>query len=255
MLDHLDRLPGPQRAALGTAFGLEAGPPPDRFLVGLAVLSLLSEVAAERPLVVVVDDTQWLDRASAQALAFAARRLHAESVLMVFAAREPGPDLRGLPELVVEGLRDADGRALLNSVVRWPLDERVADRLVAETRGNPLALLELPRGLSPAQLAGGFRWPGGALPGQIEDRFLRRIDDLPEDARWLLVIAAAESTGDPMLVRRAAGRLGLSTEAAGSAEAAGLLEIGIRVRFRHPLVRSAAYGRASAADRRGCTPR
>jgi DNA-binding CsgD family transcriptional regulator/tetratricopeptide (TPR) repeat protein len=250
MLDHFDRLPGPQRAALGTAFGLEAGPPPDRFLLGLAVLSLLSEVAAERPLVVVVDDTQWLDRASAQALAFAARRLHAESVLMVFAAREPGPDLRGLPELVVEGLRDADGRALLNSVVRWPLDERVADRLVAETGGNPLALLELPRGLSPAQLAGGFGWPGEALPGQIEDSFLRRIDDLPDDARWLLVIAAAESTGDPMLVRRAAGRLGLSTEAAGFAEAAGLLEIGIRVRFRHPLVRSAAYGRASAADRR-----
>ena len=250
MLDHLDRLPGPQRGALGTAFGLEAGPPPDRFLVGLAVLSLLSEVAAERPLVGVVDDAQWLDQASAQALAFAARRLHAESVLLVFATREPALDFRGLPELVVGGLREADARALLATVVRAPLDRRVLERIVAETRGNPLALLELPRELSPAQLAGGFGLPEvrPALD-RIEDSFLRRIELLPEPARMLLVLAAADPTGDAVLVWRAARQLGLGTEAAAAAESAGLLEIGGQVRFRHPLVRSAVYRAASQADR------
>jgi DNA-binding CsgD family transcriptional regulator len=250
MLDHLGALPAPQRTALATAFGLAAGPVPDRFLVGLAVLSLLAEVAAERPLAVVVDDAQWLDQASARALAFAARRLHAESVLVVLAAREPGPDLGGLPVLVVEGLRDTDARALLNSVVRWPLDEGVADRIVAETRGNPLALTELPKGLSPAHLAGGFGWPGAALPGRIQDSFVRRIEALPADARRLLLIAAAEPAGDPVLVRRAAARLGVNmATAAGYAEAAGLVEIGIRVNFRHPLVRSAAYGSSPPAER------
>ena len=250
MLDRLDRLPGPQRAALGTAFGLEAGPPPDRFLVGLAVLSLLSEVAAERPLVCVVDDAQWLDRASAQALAFAARRLHAESVLLVFATREPAPDFRGLPELVVGGLREADARALLEAVVRSPLDRRVMERIVAETRGNPLALLELPRELSPAQLAGGFGVPEVLpAPDRIEDSFLRRIEQLPEDTRLLLVVAAAEPTGDAALVWRAAGQLGLRAQVARAAVAAGLLEIGARVRFRHPLVRSAVYRAASWDDR------
>jgi hypothetical protein len=156
MLDRLGRLPGPQRDALRTAFGLQAGPAPDRFLVGLAALSLLSEAAEERPLVCVIDDAQWLDRASAQALAFAVRRLLAESVLVIFAARQPGAELAGLPELAVEGLREEDARKLLGSVVRWPLDERVRDQIVAETRGNPLALLELPRGRSPAELAGRF---------------------------------------------------------------------------------------------------
>ena len=163
MLDRLGRLPGPQRDALRIAFGLEEGPAPDRFLVGLAVLSLLSEAAGDRPLVCVVDDVQWLDRPSVLVLAFAARRLLAKAVLVIFATREPGADLRGLPELMVEGLRHADARELLGSVVRWPLDERVANRLVAETRGNPLALLELPRGISPAELAGGFGSPE-ALP-------------------------------------------------------------------------------------------
>jgi DNA-binding CsgD family transcriptional regulator len=250
MLDRLDRLPGPQRAALGTAFGLEAGPPPDRFLVGLAVLSLLSEAAAERPLACVVDDAQWLDRASAQALAFAARRLHAESVLMLFAAREPGGDFGGLPELDVAGLRAADARSLLESVVRSPLDERVVERIVAETRGNPLMLLELPRELSPAQLAGGFGVPEVLpAPDRIEDSFLRRIEQLPEDTRLLLVVAAAEPTGDAALVWRAAGQLGLRAQVARAAVAAGLLEIGARVRFRHPLVRSAVYRAASWDDR------
>jgi DNA-binding CsgD family transcriptional regulator/tetratricopeptide (TPR) repeat protein len=250
LLDRLDRLPGPQRTALSTAFGLEAGPPPDRFLVGLAVLSLLSEVAAERPLMCVVDDAQWLDRASAQALAFAARRLHAESVLMVFAAREPAPDFHGLPELVVGGLGEADARALLEAVVRSPLDRRVMERIVAETRGNPLALLELSRELSPAQLAGGFGLPEVLpAPDRIEDSFLRRIEQLPEPTRMLLVVAAADPTGDAVLVWRAARQLGLGAEAAGAAESAGLLKIGAQVRFRHPLVRSAVYRAASRDDR------
>ncbi len=200
MLDRLGRLPAPQREALGTVFGLEAGPAPDRFFVGLAVLNLLSEAAAQRPLVCVVDDAQWLDLASAQALAFAARRLLAESVLMVFAAREPGADFRGLPELAVEGLRDADARGLLDSVVGWPLGELVRDRIVAETWGNPLALMELPRGLSRAELAGGFGLPDVLpLSGRIEDSFLRRVEGLPGQTRLLLVVAAAEPAGDPAL--------------------------------------------------------
>jgi DNA-binding CsgD family transcriptional regulator len=250
ILDRLERLPGPQRDALGTAFGLRAGPAPERFLVGVAALSLLSEAASERPLVCVVDDAQWLDRASAQALAFAARRLLAEPVLVVFATREPASDFRGLPELKVESLRDADARELLDSVVRWPLDERVRERIVAETRGNPLALLELPRGLSPAELAGGFALPGLLpLTGRIEESFLRRAGSLPGPARRLLVVAAADPSGDPALVWRAAARLGIPASAAGPAAEAGLLGIGARVVFRHPLVRSAAYQSAALHDR------
>jgi DNA-binding CsgD family transcriptional regulator len=254
MLDRLGRLPGPQADALRIAFGLEAGPAPDRFLVGLAVLSLLSEVAGEQPLVCVVDDVQWLDRASAQVLAFVARRLLAEAVLVIFATREPGTDFQGLPELVVEGLRHADARELLGSVVRWPLDERVADRIVAETRGNPLALLELPRGCSPAELAGGFGLPGILpLPGRLREDFLRRVESLPEQTRLLLAVAAADPTGDPALVRRAAGCLGLGAKVAEQAEETELLdigEIGGRVVFRHPLMRSAAYQAVSRGDRR-----
>ena len=254
MLDRLGRLPGPQRDALSIAFGLEAGPAPDRFLVGLAVLSLLSEVAGDRPLVCVVDDVQWLDRASVQVLAFAARRLLAEAVLVIFAAREPGADLRGLPELMVEGLRHADARKLLGSVVRRPLDERVADRIVAETRGNPLALLELPRGRSSAELAGGFGLPEALpLPGRIRENFLRQVESLPEQTRLLLAVAAADPTGDLALMRRAAGRLGLGVEAPEQAEETELLDIGGmggQVVFRHPLMRSAAYRAVSPGDRR-----
>jgi DNA-binding CsgD family transcriptional regulator len=255
VLDRRGHLPGPQRDALGTAFGLAAGPAPNRFLVGLAVLSLLSEVAAKRPLVCVIDDAQWLDRESAQALAFAARRLLAESVLMVFAVREPSAELRAelraLPELVVGGLREADARELLGSVVPWPLDERVAERIVAETRGNPLALLELSQGRSPAELAGGFGLAQVLpLPGRIEESFVRRIESLPAQTRLLLLVAAAEPAGDPALVWRAARWLGLSIEFSDYAEAAGLLEIGGRVVFRHPLVRSASYRAASPGDRR-----
>jgi DNA-binding CsgD family transcriptional regulator len=244
MLHRLGRLPGPQGDALGAAFGLRDGDAPDRFLVGLAVLSLLSDVAEEHPLMCVVDDAQWLDRASAQALAFVTRRLVAESVAVVFAVREAGDeqDLTGLPELQVRGLADPDARALLESVITGPLDERVRDRIVAETRGNPLGLLELPHGLTPGQLAGGFGLPDApALSGRIEESFQRRLEALPADSRELLLVAAAEPVGDPVPVWRAAEKLGVAFEAAAPTEAVGLVEFGGRVRFRHPLVRSAVY--------------
>ena len=250
MLDHAERLPVPQRDALRTAFGISAGPPPDQFLVGLAVLGLVSEVAGERPLICVVDDQQWLDRASAQALGFAARRLAADPVGLVFAAREPGGDLAGLPELLVEGLGDDDARALLESALAAPLDARVRDLIVAETHGNPLALLELPRGLTPAELAGGFGLPGAApLPGRIEESFRRQLEALPSATRRLLLVAAAEPYGDMSLVWRAAERLGIAVQAAAPALDAGLVEFGPRVRFRHPLLRSASYRAASVQDR------
>jgi DNA-binding CsgD family transcriptional regulator len=251
MLGHLERLPAPQRDALNTAFGLTGGAAPDRFLVGLAVLSLFSEVAEERPLLCLVDDAQWLDRASAQLLAFVGRRLLGESVALVFGVRELSEELTGLPELVVEGLRNGDARDLLGSVIRWPLDERVRDQIVAETRGNPLALLELPRGLTPAELAGGFGLPVvQPLPDRIEDSFNRRLAPLPAPTRRLLLVAAAEPVGEPVLVWRAAERLGAGVEAADAAESEGLVEFGARVRFRHPLVRSAVYRAASPEERR-----
>ncbi|MDX6539164.1 MAG: hypothetical protein QOI71_774, partial [Gaiellales bacterium] len=251
MLDRLERLLVPQRDALRTAFGMNRGPAPDRFLLGLAVLSLFSDVADERPLVCVVDDEQWLDRASAQVLAFVARRLDAESVGLVFAARETSDELDGLPELVVEGLREADARMLLNSVLTAPLDARVRDQIVTEARGNPLALLELVRGSTPAELAGGFGLPG-ALPlsGRIEESFRQRLDALPVDTRRLLRLAAADTVGEPLLLWRAAERLGIPPEAATPASDAGLIEFNLRVRFRHPLVRSAAYRSASPEERR-----
>jgi AAA ATPase-like protein len=250
MLDQAESLPGPQREALRTAFGLSAGPVPDRFLVGLAVLGLLSETAGERPLVCVVDDQQWLDRASAQALGFAARRLAAEPVGLVFAARIPGEDLAGLPELVVEGLAEDDARALLDSVLTGPLDARVRDRIIAETDGNPLALLELPRGLTPAELTGGFGVRSATpLDGRIEESFRRQLEALPAQTQRLVQLAAADPTGDPVLVWRAAGRLAIGAEAAGPAAEAGLMDFGALVRFRHPLVRSAAYRLASAETR------
>src|SRR5579864_1919449 len=250
LLDHLDRLPGPQRGALQTAFGLRAGPAPDRFLVGLAVLSLLSDAAGEQPLIGLVDDQHWLDHASAQALGFAARRLDAEPVGLVFAARQPSDHVAGLPELVIGGLREDDARALLDSVLTGPLDARVRDRIVAETRGNPLALLELPRGLTPAELAGGFGFAGAApVPGRVEDSFRRRVQALPDQSSRLLLVAAADPTGDPGLVWRAAGVLGIGAEAAAPATEAGLVEFGTWVAFRHPLVRTAVYRSASPLQR------
>ena len=252
MLDRLDRLPGPQREALGVAFGLRSGGAPDRFLVGLAVLGLVSEVAADQPLLCLVDDAQWLDQASAQALAFVARRLDAETVALLVGTRDLAGEggLAGLPELVLRGLPDADARALLASVLPGRLDERVRDRIIAESGGNPLALLELPRGVTAAELAGGFGVPGAQpLSGRIEESFLRRIAPLPAKTRRLLLLAAAEPTGDPALLWRAAGRLGIGADAAAPAEADGLT-VGAQVSFRHPLVRSAVYQAATAADRR-----
>jgi DNA-binding CsgD family transcriptional regulator len=244
MLDLRERLPGPQCDALATAFGLSAEPAPDRFVVGLAVLGLLSEVAEEQPLLCVVDDAQWLDKTSALALAFVARRLLAEPVGLVFAVREPSDvrELAGLPEWVVGGLSDDDARALLGSALPGRMDERVRDRVVAESHGNPLALLELPRGLTPAELAGGFGLPDVApLTNRLEQSFVRRLVPLPSETRRLLLLAAAEPVGDGALLWRAAGQLGLGADAATPSEAAGLIDLGARVRFRHPLVRSAVY--------------
>ncbi|MFD7246860.1 LuxR C-terminal-related transcriptional regulator [Streptomyces massasporeus] len=215
------------------------------------MLSLLSEVAEQRPLMCLVDDQQWLDRASAQALAFVARRLGAESVGLVFAARGKSSDLAGVLELVVGGLQEADARALLDAVLTGPIDARVRDQIVIESRGNPLALLELPQGLAPAELAGGYGLPGlGPLSGDIEEAFRRRIGVLPEPTRQLLLIAAADPSGDPALVWRAAGLLRITSDAAVPVADTGLAEFGTRVRFRHPLARSAAYRSAPAQDRR-----
>jgi DNA-binding CsgD family transcriptional regulator len=243
MLGQLGGLPDPQREALGVAFGLAAGAAPDRFLVGLAALSLLSAVAERQPVLCVVDDAQWLDRASALVLGFVARRLLAEPVALVFATDEPGAEFRGLPELVVEGLGDGAARELLGSVLGGPLDERVRDRIVAEARGNPLALLELPRGVP-----GVPGMPGSSV--RIEESFRGRVEVLPAATRRLMLVAAAEPAGDPGLVWRAAERLGIGAEALAPAADAGLLTIGERVLFRHPLVRSAVYRAAPAPDRR-----
>ncbi len=259
MLDQLDRLPRPQQEALRITFGLAGGPPPDRFVLGLAVLGLFAETARLRPLVCVVDDAQWLDRASAQMLAFVARRLRAESVAMILAvrdsvhgpARAEVPELTDLAELSVIGVPDEAARALLVTAHPGPVDERVVDRVLAEARGNPLALLELPRGFSPAELAGGFGLPSpGALPHRIEESFRRQVEPLPPETRQLLLVAAVEPTGDAVLVLRAAEQLGLRAEpAARPAQAAGLLDFGARVWFRHPLLRSAIY-RAAAPEER-----
>jgi DNA-binding CsgD family transcriptional regulator len=250
MLDNLDDLAAPQSDALRTAFGMSSGPTPDKFLVGLAVLNLLSEIAEQRPLLCVVDDEQWVDRASAQVLGFLARRLAAESVGLVFGARTPSHDLAGLPELKVDGLQNVDARALLDAELTAPLDVRVRDLILAETRGNPLALLELSRGLRPEQLAGGYGLLGAAQPSErVEQSFYQRIEGLPEQTRHLLVVAAADPVGDPALVWRAAERLGIGAEAAAPANEAGVVRFGTRVRFRHPLVRSVVYRSAALQER------
>jgi DNA-binding CsgD family transcriptional regulator len=252
MLDRLDGLPGPQRNALRAAFGLHDGDAPDRFLVALAVLTLLAEAAELEPLVCLVDDAQWLDRATAQTLAFVARRLLAERIAMVFAVREPNDvnELTGLPELVVGGLADGDARSLLASAMPGPLDERVRDQIIAETRGNPLALVELTRGLTPAELAGGFGLPDARpLASRVEETFVQRVRMLPRETQQLLLVAAAEPVGDVSLLWRAAERLGIRGDAGKPAEEAALIDLGIRVRFRHPLARSAAYRAAHFRDR------
>lgn len=255
MLDHVDTLPEPQQLAVNVAFGLRGGPPPDRFLVGLAVLNLLTEVAEGGPLLCVVDDAQWLDEASTQVLTFVARRLAAEPVAIVFGLRDPGDGdvvaYAGLPDLRLDGLSDADARELLTAVVHRPLEHGVRERVVAEARGNPLALLELPRGDAADLLAGGFAPPDAAtVPRRVEDSFSARSAQLPEQTQLLLLVAAADPTGDTGLLWRAAAALGIAPEAAAPAEDVELLDIGARVRFRHPLVRSAVYGAASTSDQR-----
>ncbi|MDQ1657350.1 MAG: hypothetical protein QOD41_2433, partial [Cryptosporangiaceae bacterium] len=253
-LDRLAALPVPQREALGTTFGLRPGAAPDRLLVGLAVLTLLTEVAQERTLICVVDDAQWLDRASAQALEFVARRLAAVPVAMVLGVRESGEGhpLAGLPELRIRGLGNTDAAALLDSATTGPLDPRVRERVLAEAHGNPLALLELPRGLHGAEFAfgGAAGASAGPLIRRLEQGFLRQVEPLPRQSRHLLLAAAAEPVGDIALLWRAARRLGIRPAAASAAEAAGLIELGDRARFRHPLVRSAVYRAATPAERR-----
>jgi len=251
MLGGLADLPDQQRDALATAFGLTAGGKPDRFLVGLAGLGLLSEAAEQRPLLCVVDDGQWLDHASAEALAFVARRVLAEPIALVFAVREPSDtkELAGLPELVVGGLSDLEAGAMLDSAIRGPMDERVRDRILAEARGNPLALLELPRGLTPAELAGGVGLPDTMpLASRIERSFVRQLQPLPRETQQLLLVAAAEPIGDVTLLWRACEKLGIAPDAASAAVTAGLINVGARVRFRHPLLRSAVCRAAEAAE-------
>ncbi|WP_156686743.1 helix-turn-helix transcriptional regulator [Mycobacterium sp. Marseille-P9652] len=252
LMDRFDDLPPPQREALNVAFGRGVGPAPDRFLVGLAVLSLIAATTNDQALICTIDDAQWLDQVSVQTLAFVARRLLAEPVALIFAARDDGAQaLAGLPELTVEGLSDGEARELLSSVVPGRIDERVRDRIVAETRGIPLALLEVPRNLSAAELSGGF----GDLAvrrsaGQLEDGFVARIKSLPAETQRLLLVAAAEPVGDAALFLRAAAVLGIPVDALAPAEAAGVIEFGPRMRFHHPLVRSAAYRAADLTDRR-----
>src|SRR6478609_4589548 len=250
ILEFIDRLPDPQRNALGVAFGLNTGPAPSPLPVGLAVLGLLSEAADQQPLLCVIDDAQWLDDASGAALAFVARRLLAERIALVFATRQVGRGLAGFPQFRVDPLGRRDSRALLESVLVLRLDESVLERIVTETAGNPLALLELPRGLTPAQLAGGFGLPA-ALPLStgIEQSFRRRLARLPRDARRLLLLAAAEPLGDPVLLWRSARELGILETAAHTVESEGLLTFNGAVTFRHPLVRSAVYGAAEPTER------
>ena len=252
VLDHLGRLPVPQRDALATVFGLSAGPAPDRFLVGLAVLSLLAEAAEQRPLICIVDDAQWLDQASAQVLAFVARRLLAERIAIVCAVRTGSGDdvLAGLPALPIGGLSDRDARALLLANVHGPLDAAVCDQIITESHGNPLAVLELPRTWRGLDLGGGFGLPGGQpAAGKVEQSYARRLLLLPDDTRLLVLAAAAEPLGDPVLLHRAAAALGIGPAVAGPAADAGLLQVRGRVEFAHPLVRSAAYRAAAADDR------
>lgn len=252
-LDRLPALPEPQRSALGVALGREVGPAPDKFIVGLAVLGLFSEAAENNGLLCLIDDAQWLDQASAEALAFVARRLDAERIVMLFGVRDDdaGPRVfAGVPELRLTGLNHTDARELLDAAVLMPLDGEVRDRIVAEARGNPLALLELPSRSQPARLAGGFQIPDiSDVPARVEEEFQNRARELPDETRTLLLIAAADPTGDPSLLERAATHAGIASESTAPAEAVGLIEIGARVRFRHPLTRSAVYRGAARAER------
>ena len=251
MLSDVSSLPEPQERALQVAFGLKSGSAPDRFIVGLAVLSLFAEIAAKQPLVCLIDDAHWLDEASSHVLGIVGRRLLAESVLLAFATRESGEErlLADLPDLTLEGLANIHASELLASSITGRLDDHVRDRIVAETGGNPLALLELPKAMSQAELAGGFALPATRVAVQVEDSYLRRIEALPPQTRQLMLVAAADPTGDATLLWRAAQALDIGRDAAATLESEQLLQIGATVRFRHPLVRSAAYASGTPADR------
>jgi len=251
-LDRLDHLPQPQATALATAFGLDSGDPADRFVVGVAVLGLLADAADETPLVCIVDDAHWLDQASADIFGFVGRRLLAERVAVVCAARTGiGDDvLSAFPALSIEGLGDGDARALLLESLHGPLDDAVFEQIIVESHGNPLALLELPRTWRTADLAGGFGLlDSRPLTSKIEQSYAERLQSLPREARLLVLTAAAEPLGDPAVLQRAAEKLGVELTAAYVAEDADLLHIGVRVEFSHPLVRSAAYRSATSDDR------
>ena len=252
LMEELPALPEPQAHVLTVAFGLSSGTPPDRFMVCLAVLNLLCEAASHRPLVVLVDDAQWLDAASAQALGFVGRRLLAEPVMLMVAVRDGADsgEWADLPHVTVEGLSDDDARALLAAAARGPVDARVRDRIVAETRGNPLGLLDLPKHMSPYELAGGFSDPSPeSLADRLLEGYVRRVRELPDPTRRLMVLAAADPTGDPILLWRAARTVGLGSDVAEQAAQDDLLQIGSQVRFRHPLVRSAAYAAGTFEER------
>jgi AAA ATPase domain len=254
-LDRIDQLPAPQRDALAVAFGLAAGPAPDQFVVALGVLGLLSSLATDQPVLGLIDDAHWLDRGSSLTLAFVARRLVAERIGLVFATRDVGESLARLPELHVGSLGHRDARALLESVLLAPLDEQVMERLIVEARGNPLALIELPRGLTTAELGGGFGLPATAtLNARIEESFGRRVAALPGAVRTLILIAASDPTGDPLLVWRAAAIFGIPQTAAAAAQSTGLIAFQPHVAFRHPLVRSSVY-RAAGQDERAAVHR
>jgi DNA-binding CsgD family transcriptional regulator len=252
MLDHLERLPAPQRDALATVFGMSAGSPPDRFLVGLATLTLLADAAEQQPLLCIVDDAQWLDQESAQVFGFVGRRLLAERVALVAAVRTGSDEhvLGDLPDMTIQGLDERDARTLLLESVPGPVDAPVFDQILAECHGNPLALLELPRARKPAELAGGFALLDGLpVPGRIEQTYVKRLHLLPPETRLLVLAAAAEPLGDPVLLHRAAEILGVDMAVADPAIDAGLLELRAGVGFAHPLVRSAAYRASTFHDR------
>jgi DNA-binding CsgD family transcriptional regulator len=249
--EKLDLLPDPQRDAIRIAFGEGSGDPPNPFLLGLAVLNRLADAAAERPVLCLVDDAQWLDQATARTLAFVARRLDTEQVGIVFAVREPIAQFAGLPELIISGLEPEDARHLLRSALTAPVDETVRERFIAETRGNPLALLELSRRLTAAGSQDAFdRRDSRGLWVRLEESFQRRVEGMSAGARMLLLVAAAEPVGDPALLWRTADLLGVPRDAAHSLQDAGLVQVGAKVEFRHPLVRSAVYRLATPGERR-----
>ncbi|MEU9352488.1 AAA family ATPase [Streptomyces griseoloalbus] len=252
LLRHFGGLPQPQRDALGVALGRRSGPAPDPLHLGLAVLGLLSAVAEEHPVLCLVDDAQWMDRSSLAVLAFVARRIAAQRIAVVFAAEDIDRlgELSGLPARAVGPLGDRDARELLDSTVRAPLDRRVRERVLTEAHGNPLALLHLPRWIGPTEMAARSTDGGRGGPKRLEESFRIRLSQLPTDTQLLLLLAAAEPDGNPLVVRRAAARLAIGPDALAVAESAGILDTSTRMSFRHPLLRSMVYAAASSTERR-----